>query len=346
MTPTLSGAAHGRGAEGYLQDPLIRDLLGTFAVQRLRDVAFLGALGYVVDARRGRTGRAAGGSRYEHSIGVMALAWEYAVDRDLSPRRRALACAAALLHDIGHPPLSHSAEPVFAEVSGADHNGTGAALLRGFGEHGDELFCLLRDHRVEMNALRGLIFKGSAEFDGFFSGPINFDTVEGIARSLEVAKGGDAGFVPRRVLTAAAHRRGEADRDAVDGFWERKGAAYSSFIRSPEGVLADHAATRMVGAKQSELDRDSCYLTDTELFERIPALHILLRAPNFAARVARQIDGRVLYTARHYEVDEAADFFARNDKRRYVYSQSMAYTRAGEIRQSAADMPSGSGLSA
>ena len=76
-------------------------------------------------------------SRFSHALGAMELAGRVydalaAHDPDLlvneisSPDRR-LIRAAALLHDIGHPPFSHSAEGLFEE--GLDHEGMTQRLL-------------------------------------------------------------------------------------------------------------------------------------------------------------------------------------------------------------------------
>lgn len=58
-------------------------------------------------------------TRWEHSLGVMALADEayMALPVDHRPQERQLLRLAALYHDIGHPPLSHLMEEVFEELN-------------------------------------------------------------------------------------------------------------------------------------------------------------------------------------------------------------------------------------
>ena len=63
-------------ASPLFEDPLLRDLLESRPVQRLRRIGFLGA----VDRMQSRNRH----SRYDHSIGVARLALLYARIRDLS----------------------------------------------------------------------------------------------------------------------------------------------------------------------------------------------------------------------------------------------------------------------
>jgi uncharacterized protein len=81
-------------------------LLDSFFVQRLRNISQMGLLHYVYpDARH---------SRFEHSLGVFWMMRELAARKDWeanlpTPKLRALMYA-ALLHDIGHGPFSHTSE--------------------------------------------------------------------------------------------------------------------------------------------------------------------------------------------------------------------------------------------
>jgi uncharacterized protein len=91
------------------EEKLIIDLIDTPAFQRLRRVRQLGPASL--------TFHGAESSRFTHSIGVMAIA-RRAFDGlalpnpELSPHRATVLCA-ALLHDIGHGPFSHTAEEIF-----------------------------------------------------------------------------------------------------------------------------------------------------------------------------------------------------------------------------------------
>ncbi|MGB3201639.1 MAG: HD domain-containing protein [Nodosilinea sp.] len=96
----------------HASDPdeaLLTQLIDTPAFQRLRRIRQLGPASL--------TFHGAESSRFTHSLGVMAIA-RRAFDQiqrrypELAPYR-ATVLAAALLHDIGHGPFSHTAEEVF-----------------------------------------------------------------------------------------------------------------------------------------------------------------------------------------------------------------------------------------
>ncbi|GAB4137599.1 MAG: HD domain-containing protein [Cyanobacteria bacterium J069] len=90
-------------------EALLIDLIDTPAFQRLRRIRQLGPASL--------TFHGAEASRFTHSLGVMAIA-RRAFDRlasrhaDLKPYRAAVLCA-ALLHDVGHGPFSHTCEEIF-----------------------------------------------------------------------------------------------------------------------------------------------------------------------------------------------------------------------------------------
>ncbi len=70
-------------------------------------------------------------TRFEHSIGTMHLASQFSEALDIEEKD--LVMAAALLHDVGHPPLSHSNEDIFKEITGMDHLEAGLSILSGKG---------------------------------------------------------------------------------------------------------------------------------------------------------------------------------------------------------------------
>ncbi|HEY9761973.1 MAG TPA: HD domain-containing protein [Trichocoleus sp.] len=90
-------------------EALLIQLIDTPPFQRLRRIRQLGPASL--------TFHGAESSRFTHSLGVMALT-RRAFDRlaqqfpELQPHRTAVLCA-ALLHDIGHGPFSHTAEEIF-----------------------------------------------------------------------------------------------------------------------------------------------------------------------------------------------------------------------------------------
>lgn len=106
-------------------EALLIRLIDTPAFQRLRRIRQLGPASL--------TFHGAEGSRFTHSLGVMAIA-RRAFDR-IAKRypqlqiHRAVVLCAALLHDIGHGPFSHTSEDIFEN----HHERWTRCILREFG---------------------------------------------------------------------------------------------------------------------------------------------------------------------------------------------------------------------
>jgi HD superfamily phosphohydrolase len=115
MSPT---ASFRDPIHGFIKaDELETALINSRPIQRLRWIRQLG-MAYLVFP-------GAEHSRFSHVLGAMhlaglvydaiAAAGAGPLDPGLESRDRRLVRAAALLHDVGHPPFSHSAEELFEE---------------------------------------------------------------------------------------------------------------------------------------------------------------------------------------------------------------------------------------
>ncbi|GAB2719079.1 HD domain-containing protein [Paenibacillus thermoaerophilus] len=108
----------------YVQDRTIWDLINTKEFQRLRRIRQLGASYF--------TFHGAEHSRFSHSLGVYEIArriisqFERGGFPDWPREERLLCLCAALLHDVGHGPFSHSIEQVF----GTDHEEWTCRIIR------------------------------------------------------------------------------------------------------------------------------------------------------------------------------------------------------------------------
>ncbi|WP_141603683.1 HD domain-containing protein [Terrilactibacillus laevilacticus] len=93
----------------HVRDRLIWELIGTSEFQRLRRIKQLGTSFL--------TFHGAEHSRFGHSLGVYEITRRlinvFEKDPEWDPNDRLLCLCAALLHDIGHGPFSHSFEKVF-----------------------------------------------------------------------------------------------------------------------------------------------------------------------------------------------------------------------------------------
>lgn len=294
-------------------EPLLAALVATRAFRRLRHVRFLGGIDYLLVPRPNGRRLNRRYTRYQHSLGVARLALLYAHRRKLSTEDRRLACAAALLHDIGHAPLSHTLEPVFEEAFGLNHHKAAEQIILGRVELGRGVSQVLS--RFQINPARLLaILRGKEDpFDGFFSGPINFDTIEGILRSCQYMSCGAACPDPIAVTCAAIDRATKDDLNMVDSFWACKGAVYAVLIRSRLGILADHVCQTLVRRSLGRLGPADFLSTEEALFRKVPDF----RNRFWQAAPSALSDNPIRYKMRSFDVDTNANFFDREDHNRY-----------------------------
>lgn len=306
----------------YLDDdPLLHNLVATSAFQRLKEIRFLGAIDYRRVPRPNGKPRSIRYTRYQHSLGVMRLARSYCTRRKLPPIDARLVCVAALLHDVGHPPLSHSMEPVFKEEFGIDHHAATESIISGRVFLGKDVSSTLRSYGMDVDRLISVISGNSSEFDGFFDGPINFDTIEGILRSSAYLRQTSTIPSPDSVTEAAIRRENQDDRNLVDTFWRQKNWVYKNIINSRDGVLSDYACRFFLRRNLGRIGRDNFFATEAEIFCRTPGLRKLLTSITFEQEMLRMIDEPVHYRERHYFVDQSGDFFCRRDDIRYRHNR-------------------------
>ncbi len=105
----------------FLEDHEIR-VVDTPEFQRLRRIKQLG-LTYLVYPSANHT-------RFEHSLGVMHLAGRLATRLKLDAEEITLVRMAALLHDVGHGPLSHTSEEILARYFRISHEKLSTEVIR------------------------------------------------------------------------------------------------------------------------------------------------------------------------------------------------------------------------
>lgn len=238
-----------------LLELLHEPLLSSPWLARLGRISFLGTLDAHPRSHRAST-------RLEHSLAVANLAADVAQALELPRERARLFVSAALLHDIGHYPLSHAAEPAFTKVLGAGHHEVGRWLLLGNGpisparslrpvleqlDIDPELTWAIIDHDADLEPeLRPL-----AEL---LAAPINLDTLEGIsrvARDFRLYRR----KLPERIFTWVDGELGiaRAALASVDRFWELKNHVYDRVINLPSNILAEARLCELVA---ENIDRE------------------------------------------------------------------------------------------
>jgi uncharacterized protein len=318
-------------------DRLFLEILETPAFQRLHSVRFLGAIDYfLIRAPNGYRGNIRY-TRFQHSVGVAALALRYCELAGLTGPTRRLVFTAALLHDVGHPPFSHSLEPIFRERYGLEHHIATLKIIRGETPLGAKLYNILRSHHIDVERLISIIEGREDEFHSFFSGPINFDTVEGILRSRMYVRPDPIIPSPEAVIEAAYNRSSASDLSIVDEFWSSKDTIYRHLINSQAGIFADSISREVMKENITKFSATDFFATENDIFNKVPVLRASLDREALGFRKFHDVDRSTSYTARRFSVNDSADFFKRDDQNRYQQTRTAAFQtiRLATLRETA-----------
>ena len=145
------------------------DLMDRHEIQRLRSIRQLGLSNVVFPG--------ANHTRFEHSLGVYHLAGRMADSMGLPHEERDTIRAAAMLHDVCHPPFSHTLERMMEGASGMDHMEMSRALIMGdvpsfmdrdapYFDGVEPLCVLLEDAGISAEAVCDLIIHPSSDLGG------------------------------------------------------------------------------------------------------------------------------------------------------------------------------------
>jgi HD superfamily phosphohydrolase len=269
-------------------DTLAFRLLETPEVQRLRGIKQLGLANLVFPG--------ANHTRFEHALGVMHLSKLLA--SDLGIEDLAALQSAALLHDIGHPPFSHTLEFQMVDRLGKNHEEMAAGLISGETKiEPDARPCgeVLRKAGVDPEEVCGLISGSHRKkyLAQLLHGEMDVDQMDYLLRDSHFT-GVALGMIDlprlRRVMRVKAGRLAVEERgmEAVEGFLTARDLMYSSVyfhrtVRIAELMIAN--ATEVL-VKRGE---NPYLLTEWKLFSKLEALG------GYAAEVVRRICYRKLF---------------------------------------------------
>ncbi|HWQ18258.1 MAG TPA: HD domain-containing protein [Methanotrichaceae archaeon] len=153
---------------GYVKlDELAEELVSTSQMQRLRWIKQLGLANLVYPG--------ASHTRFEHSLGVYHLAGVVARHLGLNDEDRLRVCAAGLMHDIGHGPLSHATESVLSSCLRREHENIADILRR------DEPRAVLGKFGIQPHEIQSLV-KGEGKLGQIVSGEIDVDRMDYLIR--------------------------------------------------------------------------------------------------------------------------------------------------------------------
>lgn len=272
------------------------------AFQRLKDIHFLGAIDYTISTHRNSPYKRH--TRFQHSLGVARLALQYAKATKKKRDEEVLCVVAALLHDIGHAPLSHSLESVFKSQFNISHHLSGDKIIRGDVDipNGVSLNKILLNNGINPFEVMAIIPGASRErCTEVFRHAINIDTIEGILRSSTYIYEREHFCSPARVLSALISvinkKVSESEVDLLDRFWLLKNDVYSKFINNRFGVYADYISQQYMRDNYHKFTKHYYYGTEkslkrdhSKLFENLKKLS---KSQTFDQPLVSKIDCKI-----------------------------------------------------
>lgn len=328
---SAAGILHGAGPFRDLDEqdlltifdkPIYLEIIASDAFQRLKEIRFLGAIDYLVTPRSGLGKKRH--TRYQHSLRVGQLAIQYARLCKLEARAETLLAIAALLHDIGHAPLSHSLEPAFKLRFDMNHHSVSKMIIYGKIPLGNQLPIILRRYRITpdevINLLEG---KTPAPYVEAFKNPINIDTIEAITRSYSYLVPRQVALAPTTIISALV-RKDELDVPILDAFWNLKDTVYNQLISSKFGLLADFVCQQYMNDYALNFWKGSYLQSEPQFRKKHKKLFELLREiKNNARQLIPTKDLTITFQRRRFVVDKSVPINVPADMyRRYKQTKS------------------------
>jgi HD superfamily phosphohydrolase len=252
--------------KSFLQEPLFRELASTRAFHRLEQIAFLGALQYFWPTGR-RLEYAL--SRQAHSVAVGFLAVEAARIAAVDQSVRDTLVAAALLHDIGHPPLSHSSEPFFKKEYGFGHRNMACSIILGEEPRFADTREALLDHKVDPQRVCRAINNLDRSLPAYLlNSPLNVDAIDGALRSARFFGISADHLRAKQLVRISLDPTPEASA-AADLFWKTKERVYQCIYGDPASHIDSWFKARL---GRQAIKRQHWEFTDEELLDRLDLL--------------------------------------------------------------------------
>ncbi|MFC1786625.1 HD domain-containing protein [Halobacteriota archaeon] len=152
---------------GYiLLDGFALELIDTPEVQRLRRIRQLGLSTFVYPG--------ANHTRFEHSLGTLHLVDRLLDHLGIAGKERDEVRAAALLHDIGHGPFSHSTEDLLESYTGKNHDDVNDLMMGGIAD-------ILEAHSLDPSIISKLIL-GETPLGQLINSELDADRMDYLVR--------------------------------------------------------------------------------------------------------------------------------------------------------------------
>jgi len=224
-------------------------------------------------------------TRLEHSLGTFWVAGQMADRLGLEGRSRQRVTAAALLHDLGHGPFSHTLDGPMVEVLGINHEGISRARIEGndasWPPERAEVPEILERFGLRPSEVADLVdpMRRSSPSNlerAILHGAVDADRIDYLQRDAHYTGVGHGAVDAGRLLDTIREDAGriafaEKGRSAVEGFLVGRALMYSTVyfhktVRAAE-MMAQAAVERQPG--YPEVAREQFRWTDGELLTRL-----------------------------------------------------------------------------
>lgn len=309
------------------------ELMDRHELQRLRSIKQLGLSNVVFPG--------ANHTRFEHSLGVYHLAGRMTESMGIGREEADTIRAAAMLHDVCHPPFSHTLERLMESASGRDHMEMSRALIMGdvpsfmerdrdFFDGREPLSTLLEDHGISAESVCDLIMNPLSKVGGLdiyssamgaqplsatkdyahqiIHGPIDADQIDYLMRDAHYTGIVHGSVDKDRLLSQMAVHNGKVvlrkgGITSAEGLMVARILMYSSVYYHKTVKIVEAMLRRAI--EISDLDMSQLYLmTDTDL------ISALLDGRERSADLMRSVLNRRLYKKAKtiYSVDASESF--------------------------------------
>jgi len=297
---------------------LYNNIIDSNTFKRLKDIHFLGAIDYLYTNKKKHT-------RYAHTLSVATLALKYAQIKKLKLKDEQYLVCAALLHDIGHGPLSHSMEPSFKKKFNLTHHKAGMNIILGKSPLGDEIYQILNRHNLNIDELISLLDgKSEKEYAFALDNPINIDTIDGILRTYTYTstsrnKNKNLTLLPNiyQILEATTNIN---QSNILDTFWQLKNDVYENIINDQIHIYADNLSQQFA-LKEKNIQEKDFYLTEQQFKESYQDLFSELKSLKNKQNEDR-FEIKLNYTKRSYKVNPDIHINCTSEYfKKYIYTK-------------------------
>lgn len=278
---------------GYVKlEGIALQLADTPQMQRLRWIKQLGLASLVYPG--------ANHTRFEHSLGAYHLAGLLADHLGLEEVDRMTVCAAALLHDVGHGPLSHATEAALTPYLRKEHESIIDLLKKG------DLSRILDGYGLQASDIQAAI--NGAGLGQIVSGEIDVDRMDYLIRDAHYT-GVAYGVIDRLRLLQKMTLHGEKLVVEAGGVQAATSLLISRLLMHPS-VYYHHVcriSECMIGAGIRRMIEDGASAAEVKGMDDIQLFNALDRSGGYAAEMASRIKSRRIFKRAVYVGLECLD---------------------------------------